>query len=103
VSALKHCYRILKKGGVLLITVPGITPIERSEWADNWLWSFNNNSMNKVFSELFPANTFTVQTYGNVYAATAFLHGVGISEADLSKLDVRDPSYDVVVTARLKK
>lgn len=102
-SALKHCYRILKKDGVLLMTVPGISPIERTEWAEKWLWSFNHNSMNKIFSELFPENSFKIRTYGNVYAATAFLHGVGINEADRSKLDVRDVAFDVVVTIRLKK
>src|SRR5690606_19561467 len=40
-SALKHCYQMLKKDGVLLITVPGISPIEGGEWHKNWLWSFN--------------------------------------------------------------
>lgn len=103
VSALKHCYRILKKGGVLLLTVPGISPIDRGEWGKNWLWSFNDHSINKIFSELFPGGTYKVQTYGNVFAAITFLHGVGIDEVDRSKLDVRDPSYDVVVTVRLIK
>lgn len=102
-SALKHCYRILKKDGVLLVTVPGITSIDRGEWNENWLWSFNDNSMKKVFSELFPANSFKVRTYGNVYAAITFLHGMGIGEVDRSKLDVRDSAYDVVVTIKLKK
>jgi SAM-dependent methyltransferase len=102
-SALKHCYRMLKKDGVLLVTVPGITSIDRGEWNENWLWSFNDHSMKKIFSELFPENSFKVQTYGNIYAAMTFLHGIGISEVDRSKLDVRDSAFDVVVTIRLKK
>jgi len=102
-SALKHCYRMLKKEGILLVTVPGISPIEGGEWRKNWLWSFNEASMNRVFSELFPVNSFTVQAFGNIYAAISFLHGVGIAETDKSKLDIRDTSYDVVITIRLKK
>lgn len=102
-SALKHCYRMLKKGGVLLVTVPGISPIEGGEWRKNWLWSFNEASMNKVFTEFFPNDSFTVQAYGNVYAAVSFLHGVGIVETDKSKLDIRDSSYDVIITIKLNK
>ena len=102
-SALKHCYRMLKKDGVLLVTVPGISPIEVGKWRTNWLWSFNVASMNKIFSEFFPAHSFNVQAYGNVYAAISFLHGVGITETDKSKLDIRDSSYDVIITIRLKK
>lgn len=102
-AALQHCYRILKKDGVLLVTVPGISSIDRGEWGGNWFWSFNDHSMKKLFSDLFPASTCKIQTYGNVYAAIAFLHGVGIDEVDLAKLDVRDTAYDVVVTIRLTK
>lgn len=101
--ALTHCYRILKKEGVLLVTVPGISPIEGGEWRNKWLWSFNEASMNKVFSKLFPATNFIVQAHGNVYAAIAFLHGVGIVETEKSKLDIRDSSYDVIITVKLKK
>lgn len=94
---------MLKKGGVLLVTVPGISPIERGLWSKSWLWSFNEASMNKIFAENFPADSFKVQAYGNVYAAVSFLQGVGITETDKSKLDVRDPSFDVIITIRIKK
>lgn len=102
-SALKHCYRILKKDGILLITTPGISQIDRGEWGQYWLWSFNEHSMKRILTELFPANSFQIQTYGNVYAATTFLYGAGLSEVDQSKLDVRDTAYSVIVGVRLKK
>jgi SAM-dependent methyltransferase len=102
-GALKHSYRILKKDGVLLLTVPGISPIDHGEWGKNWLWSFNEHSMRLIFEDLFPESQFTIQTYGNVYAAISFLHGVGISEVNKSKLDVRDVDFDVIITIQLKK
>jgi hypothetical protein len=102
-AALKHCYRMLKKGGVLLVTVPGISPIEGGEWRSKWLWAFNETSMNRIFSEFFPVNSFMVKGYGNVYAAVSFLHGVGITETIKSKLDIRDTAYDVIITVRLQK
>ncbi|WEK19421.1 MAG: methyltransferase domain-containing protein [Candidatus Pedobacter colombiensis] len=103
ISALKHCYRILKKDGILLITTPGISPIDRGEWGKYWLWSFNEHSMRRIFAELFPTNSFTIKTYGNVYAATTFLYGAGIGEVDRSKLDVRDTAFSVIVAIQLKK
>ncbi len=102
-SALKHCYRILKKDGVLLLTTPGISPIDRGEWGKYWLWSFNEHSMRKIFEELFPASSYTIETFGNVYAATTFLYGAGIDEVDKWKLDVRDPAFSVIVTIQLTK
>lgn len=102
-SALKHCYRMLKKGGTLLMTVPGISPIERGDWHKSWLWSFNETLINKIFTELFPSENFKIQGYGNVYAAMSFLHGIGLVEADQAKLDIRDTSYDIVISVRLNK
>lgn len=101
--ALKNCYRMLKNGGTLLLTVPGISPIEAGEWRKFWLWSFNEASMNKICTELFEGKNYTINSYGNVFAAVTFLHGVGISEIDTQKLDIRDNAYDVVITLRLTK
>ncbi|MDB5115181.1 MAG: Methyltransferase type 11 [Mucilaginibacter sp.] len=102
-AALKHCYRILKKDGVLLLTTCGISSIERGTWGKLWLWSFNDNSMKLIFGELFPEDSFTVQTYGNIYAAITLLHGVGIVEVDKAKLDERDEAFDVIITVKLTK
>ncbi|RZJ74253.1 MAG: methyltransferase domain-containing protein [Flavobacterium sp.] len=101
--ALNNCYRMLKSGGTLLLTVPGISPIEAGEWRKFWLWSFNEASMHKICAELFEGKNYTINSYGNVYAAISFLHGIGISEVDKAKLDVRDSAFDVVLTLRLTK
>ena len=101
--ALKNCYRMLKKDGALLLTVPGISAIELGEWHKSWLWSFNEASIEKICEELFPDKNLKIDSYGNVFAAISFLHGVGISEIDTKKLDIKDHAYDVIVTLRLIK
>ncbi|MES2447351.1 MAG: methyltransferase domain-containing protein [Bacteroidota bacterium] len=101
--ALKNCYRMLKKGGTLLLTVPGISAIELGEWHKSWLWSFNEASIEKICEEIFPNQNLAINSYGNVFAAITFLHGVGISEIDTQKLDIRDNAYDVIITLRLIK
>ncbi len=102
-SALQTCERILKPGGVLLITVPGISHIDYDEWGDNWLWAFTATSLRRLLSEVFPTSLIDVNTYGNVFIATAFLYGMGTSEVTPSQLDFNDSHYQVIITATATK
>ncbi len=98
-EAIQTCYRILKPGGTLLLTVPGISHIDKDEWKDFWLWSFTDNSIKKILSEVFAEEKITVHTYGNVLVATAFLFGMGLPEIKKEQMDERDPHYQVSITA----
>ncbi|HEV7329759.1 MAG TPA: methyltransferase domain-containing protein [Flavisolibacter sp.] len=103
-TALSSLYRILKPGGVLLLTVPGIGQIGTYEHEKkNFLWSFTGNSVQKLLSIVFPADTFTVNTHGNVFVAAAFLYGIGLSEVTTDELLVHDPYYQLVITAKAVK
>lgn len=98
-SAIETCYRILKPGGTLLMTVPGISHIAQDEWGKYWLWSFTDNAINRILSEVFPSDQIGVQTFGNVLVATAFLYGMGLPELNKEQLDTMDPHYQVIITA----
>lgn len=102
-GALRTCARILKPGGVLLLTVPGISPIDQDEWNENWLWSFTAASLGRLLSESFPPDQITINTHGNVFIATAFLYGMGMLEVTKKQLDFRDPHYQVIITAKVIK
>jgi SAM-dependent methyltransferase len=103
-AAVRTCHRILKPGGVLLVTVPGVTQLDwNCEWRDHWYWSFTTNSVRRIFGSSFTPGTFEVESYGNVYAATTFLNGMGLPEVKRELLDVRDPAYQVIVAARAVK
>ncbi len=101
--ALQTAYRILKPGGVLLITIPGITPLNDAEWNKCWHWSFTPLSAQRLLSEVFPAANIEIASYGNVLAATAFLQGLAMQELDPGELDYCDPSYPVIITIRAVK
>lgn len=102
-SALNTVYRILKPGGVVLATVPGISQIDRDDWGGTWYWCFTRMSARKVFEEAFPAPNVRVEAHGNVLAATSFLQGLAVDELSREELDYRDPSYDVLITVRAVK
>lgn len=98
--AVGHVHRALKPGGVALITVPGITSIDRGEWKDSWYWSLTERALAKLLSGTFPAKNVTCRSHGNLFAATAFLHGAALEEVGTARLDPSDPAYPVTVTAR---
>lgn len=102
-DALKTCYRILKPGGTILLTVPGITPIDYKDWGFTWFWSFTDMAMQKLMAETFPDSQIEVNNYGNVLSASAFLYGMGEKELTREQLDVHDPNMQVIVTVKAVK
>ena len=103
-TALKTLYRILKPGGVLLATFPGISQISRYDmerWGD--YWRFTTLSAKRLFEEVFLPENVEVQAYGNVLTATAFLHGLAAEELKQEELDYHDPDYEVLITVRSVK
>ena len=103
-AAIKTIYRILKPGGVVLVTIPGITQIVRDdmeEWGQ--YWSFTTMSAQRLFEEVFPTVNIRVKAYGNVLATTAFLYGLATQELRQSELDYQDPDYELIVTVRAMK
>lgn len=103
-AALHTVYRILKPGGVLLATFPGISPISRYD-ADRWgyYWGFTAQSARRLFGEVFPDENLRVSAHGNVLAAAALLYGLAAQELRREELDQRDPDYEVIIAVRATK
>jgi SAM-dependent methyltransferase len=104
-KALSHLYRILKPGGVLLVTSHGISKIGRREVVDplGEYWRLTTQSARRLFQDIFPAANVGVGVYGNVLTAIAFLHGLAAEEMDQEELDYSDPNYEVLITVRAVK
>jgi len=102
-KAVAALERVLKPGGVLLLTVPGITPVDRGEWGDTWYWSLTKPALAQLLSGPFDAKDIATEHRGNVLAAVSFLQGLAASEVPADKLDVVDPAFPVLVAARATK
>jgi glycosyltransferase involved in cell wall biosynthesis/SAM-dependent methyltransferase len=103
-AAVRTLHRILRPGGVVLATVPGISQIVRYDM-DRWgdYWRFTSLSARRTFECGFPDGEVRVEAHGNVLAATAFLQGLSSRELRPEELDYHDPDYEVTITVRAMK
>lgn len=100
----ENMLKMLKPNGVLLITVSGITQISRYDM-QRWghYWSFTDASLKKLFLHLVPEKNISVETFGNVKAATAFLYGLAAEELEENDLKLQDADYQLIVTAVVRR
>jgi SAM-dependent methyltransferase len=98
--AVAEVHRILRPGGVLLLTVPGISQISRVDM-DRWgdFWRFTTRSTERLLAEAFGGDV-RVEAHGNVLLATAFLQGLAAEELPSWAFDREDRDYELVVCAR---
>jgi SAM-dependent methyltransferase len=104
-AAIKTLHRILKPGGVALVTSHGISRVARREGVDDWgeYWHFTSQSSRRLFGEVFDPAKVTVGTYGNILSTIANLHGLAASELELQELSYLDPNYELLITVRAEK
>ncbi|MFN8446526.1 MAG: methyltransferase domain-containing protein [Caldilineaceae bacterium] len=100
-AAMQTLYRILKPGGALLLTLPGISKISRYD-VERWghYWSFTTLSAQRLLSDVFNAEAVTVNAFGNVLTSIAFLHGLASEELSPMELEFHDPDYELIITAK---
>ena len=103
-AALASIHGSLRPRGVVLATVPGMSPVSRYDM-DRWgyYWSFTTQSARRLFEESFEAELIQVETHGNVLAATAFLYGMSSQELHEGELDHHDEDYQLIITIRAVK
>ncbi len=91
--AVAMLHRALAPGGVVLVTAPGISQIDRGESGNSWYWSFTPASLGRLFGERFKREDVLVEQHGNAFAATAFLQGLAV--ADRRHREPRSPGLGI--------
>jgi hypothetical protein len=103
-SAIQTLVGALRPGGVLLVTVSGISQISRYDM-DRWgeYWRLTTRSARRLFEEFFPPDHITVNAHGNVLVSVAYLHGLTPADLHQDELDHNDPDYELLLTVRAVK
>ena len=97
-AAVQTLHRILKPGGTLLVTLPGISSICRDqEDKEADCWRFTASSARRLFANYFGERNTSVTTYGNVLTAVAFLEGLAVRDLKPEELAHHDPNYQVTI------
>jgi SAM-dependent methyltransferase len=103
-AAVTALSRAVRPGGVLLLTVPAAgSQVDGSAWGATWYWWFTLPAVRRLLEISFPQDAVAIETYGNIFAATAFRYGLVLEDLELSDLDVSDPEFPVIVAARAVK
>ena len=103
-AAVATLFRALKPGGILLLTVPSVrSQVDGRAWGATWYWWFTSAAIRRLLEELFQPEAVTVETFGNIFVATAFHFGIALEELKLGELDPSDPEFPVIVAARATK
>jgi len=103
-DAVRGAHRLLKPGGVVLATVPGMSQISREDqrdWGD-W-WRFTSQGARRLFGGVFGDDAVEVAAHGNVLTACAFLYGLAAEELTETQLAFRDADYELLITVRAVK
>jgi SAM-dependent methyltransferase len=103
-EAVTTLHRILKPNGVLLASVPSVSPICRYDM-DRWgdYWRFTNAAMKALFGDVFGNDNTEVEAHGNVLVSLAFLYGMASQELTNEELDFHDRDYESLITVRAVK
>ncbi len=98
-SAVRHAHRILKGGGVLLVTVPCVSPIVDEVGLTDY-WRFTPASCGRLFGEVFGAGSVEIQAEGNVVSSVGFFAGLAREELERPDLERRDAPFATLVCVR---
>jgi SAM-dependent methyltransferase len=99
-SAIATIHRILRPGGVVLATFPGISQLSGDEWSGTWSWALGSRLARQLFASRFGDGNVSVETHGNSLAAAAFLQGLATVELTPAQLDADEAGCELLVAVR---
>ncbi|MBA2555988.1 MAG: polysaccharide deacetylase family protein [Chloroflexi bacterium] len=102
-AVLRECYRILKPGGVLLVTLPCASRVCLEYGPDGDFWRVTEAGARRLFSDAFPPDCLEIHTYGNVLVNTAFFYGLAAGELADAEFEQYDPYNPSLVGVRAVK
>jgi SAM-dependent methyltransferase len=90
--------KILRPGGTLLATVPGISQISRYDM-DRWgdYWRFTDAAIERLFGDNSMWGASAISSYGNVRTSAGMLYGLSAEELPADAFTNDDADYQLII------
>ena len=102
-AVLRYAYRVLIPGGILLAAMPGTCYVPNHADGRRPYWGFTGLSVRTLLGSTFPARSINIQSFGNVFVATAHVQHLAAQDLTRTELNHRDEHYPFVVTFKAEK
>ena len=97
-AALEHSHRILRPGGVLLVTVPVASRVAGAPLTD--YWRFTPGALKHLLEAAFTGGEVAITAPGNVLSQVAFLEGLASEDLTDEQLAVADERFPLIACGR---
>lgn len=102
-ATVSNLWRSIVPGGALVVTVPGLSRVDPYAGdADRWRW-LPSGLRQLVEGVCEPRERLELAAFGNLLAATAFLHGMATEELQGAELEPLDPDFPILACAMAVK
>ncbi len=103
-TAIASLYRFLKPGGILLMSVPGISQISPEDMESTGdFWRFTTAALQRLLCAQFPSGAVRIESHGNVKTSIGLLHGISANEISEEELLENDPQFQLLLTVAATK
>jgi len=102
-AVISECHRILKKDGVLLVTVPCLSRADCISGKDGDFWRFTQASAKYLFEKKFNPTNLKIDFYGNARSGIYFYAGLSVEDTPQKVLLEKDASFPTIITIKAIK
>lgn len=102
-SAISECYRVLKQGGVLLVTLPSLSRIDCASGETGDYWRFTTASAKFLFEKKFKKENILVNSQGNVRTGVYFYAGLVEEDTPKKLFNINDKNFPLIITVKAIK
>jgi SAM-dependent methyltransferase len=102
-AAISECHRILKPGGVLLVTLPCLSRADCISGTAGDFWRFTQAGAKYLFAKKFNSENLIIDFYGNARSGLYFYAGLSIADTPRQVLQDKDANFPTIITVRAVK
>ncbi len=102
-SAISECYRILKKDGTLLATMPSISRIDCVAGEKGDFWRFTKAGAKYLFQKKFEKKMTDIKSKGNSKVGIYFYTGFAQEDISTKILLKDDENFPLIITVKAQK